>query len=221
MKIKIKHAIALLLLCVVCAGCGRKNNADAEEAVAENNPPRPHFQINPDEVSFIIFDGMMGSGSGLTETITDDAGTMILETHYEIIENFRITNRCEIIALVRDFNDLHKQPEGGVTWSGILSGQLFMSSNNNALASTAIIINKSSCVLVNTKVDLTMKDGHMFRVYYEDERESRDGLFSVSGHQYAATVLEVMKKYAPDEVKLLNDFTQKTGKSLEEALGID
>ena len=224
----------MFCLCAACIGCGRESGVkdlrqeqpapSADTASSENMRARPRLHIDAEEVAFVIVDaGSDGVKEPRVDYFTNSVGEYIKQ-HSEIVETFRITNRCEIAKLVSHFNNLHKQPEGAVTFSGVLSKQIFISTNNSALANAFIIMNPTSCVLAKSW-GVINKDGRFFSEEYyrpEDapESESYANSLSVSGHEYAATVLKAMRKNSPDKVRQLEKHEAVLKKTLEEALGL-
>jgi len=212
-----------LLFCVMLAGCGRKNDEVALETGSETMQAELKFQINPDEVAYIIFD--TGSDNSEDERLHEFAKSLGITTLcYLINETFRITDRDEINQLVANYNDLENNPPGAVTWSGVLSSQYYMSTNDTALADAQITMNPTSCTILSSKPKTIEKDGYFIRIIDRDP----EGYFcweslAVSGHKYAKNVLEAMRKYAPECIVKAEEFYIRPPRytSLESVLGLE
>ena len=188
-----------LLLCVLALGCDRGNDAN--------------FYINPDEVSHILFTEDWSFKNMDPFSDSEDA----VDGRREHGEIFRITNRDEILEFARVFNDLRKQPEGAVTFSGTFGGLWFMSGDNTALADTILILNGMSCVVVSMGSNFVEEDGRFWSV-----ARDYDPAFNMAAScpKYAATVFKAVKKYAPAEIERASKFVEGRNASLEDALGI-
>jgi hypothetical protein len=208
-------AFLLCILCVLCAGCDRGKSADTNMPALEKNDSKPAFYINPDEVSYILVHTDFGSSEDAHEEVFTNSAGIVIERHYEVRETFRITNHCEIVEIAREFNDLHKKPEGALTFSGVLSSQLFISTNNTALADMYIIMNPAS-VCVHTPEVIT-KNGRFFRVLRYSDSGDMLGLensMCVLGRQYTAKILEKMEAHSPDVLNEINKFFWKDYKAI-------
>ena len=173
------------------------------------NTPASFLPINVDDVAYIA----IGGEGDISSVETNCYGEEVYIRPF--IECFRVTNSTEVAKLTSGLNGVSGRKDGQVSFSGVLSYQLFVSHRGQVLAKSSITMGLST-VMVRTNAFMN-RNGTIYLVdMYGDE------CFKASYmHGYAEDILTLMEEHSPEEVAKINSWVSVGGMSIRQYMGIE
>ena len=174
------------------------------------NTPASFLPINVDDVAYIA----IGGDGDVSSVETNCYGEEVYI--FPFVEYFRITNSSDVARLTSELNEVSGRKDGQVSFSGVLSSQMYVGHSGQVLAVGDIIMGLST-VLVATNA-FTISDGTVFSAYTMGRNESFKASYM---HGYAEDILTLMEERSPEEVAKINSWVSVGGMSIRQYMGIE
>ena len=210
------RTLEILLFSCIIAGC---NNGVDKAAQTTNCPAGNLLQALPSDVTMVIIGDTsthdphyMTNNSGEIVKIPVDCGFLIQQQIP--IEPYAVIQDASIIqTLLKSFGQISNSAEQGLTFSGTLSEQFFLNSEDQLVFSSLIICDDNT-VVISTNGSIANIDG----IYCYEPPTNIVADTVIKNPEYVRHIYSLMQKHAPEQIQKRKDFYQKIGINFEELL---